>query len=76
MFDVKERFPLGEHGDGVHIFHHESHIQLSRSLTYEVRGRFTLSTLTFCELAGMDEETTVWWLLKYGDKLPMHLHQL
>jgi len=35
-----------------------------------VMGEKFLGTQQYCEACGYDEETTVIWLLKYGDLLP------
>lgn len=33
-------------------------------------NRRFIDTREYCEACGFDEETTVYWMLKYGDELP------
>jgi hypothetical protein len=45
-------------------------------IMWVVHGVSYSATLEYCKACGFDEETTMVWVLKYGDELPQYHNQL
>ena len=61
-----------------YVYKHEWHkidgpayIELQQNIiSFNVQGQSYLSTQEYCKAAGMSDEETLMWVLRYGEKLP------
>lgn len=47
----------------------------SGRIIWHINGMSYICTRNYCEACGFDEETTMFWLLKYGESLPHRMLQ-
>lgn len=76
--DIRDKFHLGDYYDiasiTVHIYgYYDGELTFKVPITGDERCMYTK---TFCKYMGFSGEMTLYWLLKYGHKLPRHIHQL
>lgn len=78
--DIRSLFPLGEYADRCSI---ECNIGKYKAglISYGIPNAgthrcFVVHTEKFCSEVGMDDVTTLQWVLKYGDKLPRRINEI
>jgi len=49
---------------------------IGNNVIYEYNGFVFTNTKEYCYVCGFDDETTMLWVIKYGDSLPLTLDKI